>query len=287
VDVNGDGNIDLLSGSYSRQDEDMAGLFQVLYGSKDRSFQKPAALDGSDGKPLILPAGTGQGDIIDKICTRPFACDLDGDRKLDLVAGNFRGTFGFFKGEGGGKFDPKATWLMAQGSSMAVEGHGDPFLIDWDKDGDLDLLSGSASGGAFLFVNTGSKTAPGFGARVTLLEPAGHVDGETRYGDAHCVAPASDTRIWAADVDGNGKLDLLVGDMITLYFTATGVDEATARAKDAEWQKRQQAHSQAYPQDGDAKAAEKWQEDYSKLNTEREAFLREEMTGFVWLLCQK
>ena len=287
MEVNGDGNIDILSGSYSRQDEDMAGLFQVLYGSKDGTFKKPAALDGSDGKPLILPAGTGQGDVIDRICTRPFACDLDGDKKLDIVAGNFRGTFGFFKGEGGGKFNPKATWLEADGRAMAVESHGDPFLIDWDKDGDLDLLSGSASGGAFLFVNVGSKSAPKFGPRITLLETAGHRGGEIRFGDAHCVAPASDTRVWAADVDGNGKLDLLVGDSITLYFTAEGVDEATARAKDAEWTKRQQALSQAYPRDGDEAAQQKWQEDYAKLSTEREAFLREEMTGFVWLLCQK
>lgn len=33
---------------------------------------------------------------------------------------------------------------------MAVNAHGDPFLVDWDADGDLDLLSGSAQSGAFL-----------------------------------------------------------------------------------------------------------------------------------------
>jgi len=280
VDVNGDGNIDILSGSYSRQDQDMAGLFQVLSGSKDGTFRKAAVLDGSDGQPLILPRGE---DAIDRICTRPFACDLDGDTKLDIVAGNFRGTFGFFKGEGGGKFNPNATWL----AGVAVDAHGDPFLVDWDKDGDLDLLSGSAGGGAFLFLNEGSKTAPKFGKRVTLVEPSGHHGGEMRFGDGHCVAPASDTRVWAADVDGNGKLDLLVGDMITLYFTATGVDEATARAKDVAWQKKQQALQQTYPRDGDPAGQRKWQDDYQKLGREREAFLREEMTGFVWLLCQK
>lgn len=265
----------------------MAGLFQVLYGNKGGTFRKAAALDGSDGQPLILPAHSGQEGMIDKICTRPFACDLDGDGKLDIVAGNFRGTFGFFKGEGKGKFTPKATWLEAHGSPMAVDSHGDPFLIDWDGDLDLDLLSGSAGGGAYLFVNVGSRTAPKFGPRITLLEPAGHRGGEMTFGDAHCVAPAGDTRVWAADIDGKGKLDLLVGDMITLYFAATGIDEATARARDAEWTKRRDAHGQAYPRNGDAAAQQKWQDDYRKLNTEREAFLREEMTGFVWLLCQK
>ncbi len=267
----------------------MAGLFQVLYGGKDGTFRRAAALNGSDGHPLILPAGRAESDVIDKICTRPFACDLDGDGKLDLVAGNFRGTFGFFKGEGGGKFGPEATWLQAGGGPMGVEMHGDPFLVDWDKDGDLDLLSGSAQGGVFLFTNTGSKTAPAFGARQTLLEPAGHRggDGQARFGDSHCTAPASDTRVWAADVDGDGKLDLLVGDTITLYFVAEGVDEATAKAKDAEWQKKQQAHMGTYPQDGDQVAQAKWQEEWRKLNKERGAFVKEEMTGFVWLLRQK
>ena len=79
MDVNGDGNLDLLSGCYSRHDTDMAGLFYVLYGEKDRTFRKPVALDGSDGQPLILPGASGQEGMIDRICTRPFACDLDGD----------------------------------------------------------------------------------------------------------------------------------------------------------------------------------------------------------------
>jgi hypothetical protein len=48
--------------------------------------------------------------------------------------------------------------------------------------------------------------------------------------------------------------------------------------------KRQQAHGQAYPRDGDEAAQKKWEAEYFKLEKEREAFLKEEMTGFVWLL---
>jgi len=288
VDVNGDGNLDILSGCYSRNEQPMAGLLWVLHGTKDKGFGKPTCLNGSDGKPLILPKGRTENDVIDQICTRPFACDLDGDGKLDLVVGNFRGTFAFFKGEGGGKFSPDATWLNASGGAMVVESHGDPFLVDWDGDGDLDLLSGSASGGVYLFRNEGSRTAPKFGMRTTIVNPAGHDGGgEVRFGDAHCTAPASDTRVWAADVDGDGKLDLLVGDMITLYYVAPGIDEATARTKDEDWRKRQQALMQGYPQNGDAEAMKKWQADYLKLNHERGAFVRQEMTGFVWLFRRK
>jgi len=287
VDVNGDGTLDLLSGCYSQHEPDMAGLLWVLYGKRDGTFEKPQSLAGTDGEPLILPAEPGEENVIDKICTRPFACDLDGDGKLDIVAGNFHGTFGFFKGEGGGRFQPQATWLNAGDARMAVGYHGDPCLVDWDGDGDLDLLSGSAAGGVFLFVNAGTKTAPRFGERQTLVPPAGNGESEQRFGDAHCVAPAGDTRVWAADVDGNGTLDLLVGDSITLYYVAEGVDEATARAKDAQWQEKRQANAQAYPRDGDQAAMRKWQEDWRKLVDERKAFLREEMTGFVWLFRRK
>lgn len=282
MDVNDDGKIDILSGCYSRHSSDMAGLFYVLRGTGD-AFRKAVALDGTDGQPLILPAGSGQNDVIDKICTRPFACDLDGDGKLDIVAGNFRGTFGVFRGAGGGKFEPQANWLP----DVAVKWHSDPFLVDWDGDGDLDLLSGSGKGGVFLFTNVGSKTAPKFGPKVTLVAPTGDQRGEFRFGDAHYVGPSANTRVWAADVDGDGKLDLLVGDSVTLYYTGEGVAEGAARAKDAEWQKRSQALRGNYPSNGDAAAKKKWQEDYAKLNKERLAFLREESTGFVWLYRQK
>ena len=41
----------------------------------------------------------GKENVTDKICTRPFAVDLNGDGKLDIVSGNFSGTFGFFAGD--------------------------------------------------------------------------------------------------------------------------------------------------------------------------------------------
>ena len=34
-------------------DNDMAGLFQVLYGKGDGTFRKAEVLKGTDGKPLI------------------------------------------------------------------------------------------------------------------------------------------------------------------------------------------------------------------------------------------
>src|SRR4028119_2305286 len=87
----------------------MAGLFQVLYGKPDGSFRKAEVLKGTDGEPLIIPVKSkpGEGDDWAKnICTRPFATDWDGDGHLDLVVGNFPGTFYLFEGQGKGPFQP-------------------------------------------------------------------------------------------------------------------------------------------------------------------------------------
>ena len=82
----------------------MAGLFQVLWGQKDGSFKREQPLNGTDDQPLVIPAG--KDDVTDAICTRPTATDWDGDGDLDLVVGNFKGTFFVFTGEGKGAFQP-------------------------------------------------------------------------------------------------------------------------------------------------------------------------------------
>ncbi|HLQ38254.1 MAG TPA: VCBS repeat-containing protein [Planctomycetota bacterium] len=287
MDLNGDGHLDILSGSYSRQDRNMAGLFQVLWGNKDGTFRAAEVLKGTGGEPLIIPTGGGEHDVTDKICTRPFAVDLDGDGKLDIVSGNFSGTFAWFRGEGGGKFAPKATWLEADGARLSVPSHSDPFFVDWDGDGDLDMVSGSAQGGVFLFPNVGSKQQPVFGKRVTLLEPVGHLSEATTLGDAHVTRPGAATRVWVDDIDGDGKLDLLIGDSVSLVFPAKGVAEASVKAQLAEWSTKQAKLFESRsgtPSEADQK---KFDDDHAALQKEREKIVRDERTGFVWVLYGK
>ena len=69
MDLDGAGRIDILSGSYSRMDKDMAGLIQVLYGNKDGTFRKAEVLKGTDGNPLIIPT---QGEAQLKLKAAPL-----------------------------------------------------------------------------------------------------------------------------------------------------------------------------------------------------------------------
>ena len=117
MDLDGDGKLDILSGSYSRQSQPMAGLFQVLWGKSNNKFKSAAVLTGTDNKPLIIPIEGDQYQT-ENICTRPVAVDWDGDEDLDLVVGNFAGSFYLFTGEGKGKFNPDSMlplWLLLGG----------------------------------------------------------------------------------------------------------------------------------------------------------------------------
>ncbi|MGH7138536.1 MAG: FG-GAP repeat domain-containing protein, partial [Pirellulales bacterium] len=239
MDVDGDGQRDILSGSYSRMEKAMAGLFQVLYGQPDGTFRKAEVLKGTDGQPLIIPINDRK-EQVENICTRPFAVDWDGDGHLDLVAGNFSGTFYWFHGEGEGKFGPKPEAITAGNEPLRVEGHhSDPFVIDLDGDGDLDLLSGSASGGVQWAENVAAKgELPKLQPFQVLIEPGRR---STEFGhwriEEELAGPTASMRVWAADVNGDGKLDLLVGDSVTLVSPANGLSEEEFKKKFAAWQK--------------------------------------------------
>ena len=319
MDLNGDGHEDILSGSYSRYEGSMAGLFQVLKGNADGTFATAEALKGTNDEPLIVSSSetkAGYDNDIDRICTRPVAVDWDGDSDLDLIVGNFGGTFSLFRGEGNGKFQPTSDPLMVGNDVLRITGHhADPFCIDWDKDGDIDLLSGSTNGGVQWSENTaGPKKMPELKSFVSLIEPGSQSGQGEILKESDLTGPTRSTRIWVDDVNDDGKLDILVGDCTTLVSPAEGLTEDESKKKEADWQKRieeiqeklvrprnvnkadEDSEKEADKDDdaekksvteADKEAMQKVISEYQALYEEREKFIKEDRTGFVWLYLQK
>jgi hypothetical protein len=141
------------------------------------------------------------------------------------------------------KFAPTPELLMSGGKPLKLPGaHSDPFVIDWDGDGALDLLSGCSDGGVYWAKNRAGKgKVPDLLPFQPLIKPRPHVGDGQIVREEDLTGPTSASRIWVDDINGDGKLDILVGDRVRLVSPAKGVTEAEFKKKYADWQKDFQA----------------------------------------------
>ncbi|MCP3914921.1 MAG: VCBS repeat-containing protein [bacterium] len=137
----------------------------------------------SFGASQVLGTGAGGSDL--------FAADVDGDGTVDLVtASNFSGDVGWFRGQGGGAFAPRAIVVQdARGPITAT-------AADFDGDGDTDFVYGVQTPGRLAWVE---QLAGGtFGTPAELFDEVGRLRSVT-----------------AADFDGDGDADVVSASMFT------------------------------------------------------------------------
>ena len=180
-----------------------------------------ATFEQKDGKTFLLYEGQrievppGKQAGITGTASAVHAFDWDGDGRLDLLVGDIGGNVYLVPNEGTPTAYAfgKERQLQAGGKPLRVEG-GDagPFVADWDGDGRPDLLVGAGDGSVWFFRNVGTRTAPELAAGVRLVPP-----GQATYGAGAPKEPRRGIRakVCAVDWDGDGRLDLLIGDFAT------------------------------------------------------------------------
>lgn len=111
----------------------------------------------------------------------PAMGDLDGDGDVDMICGEKDGTFWYFENTAG--VNNTAVWAapVRNYNSMDVGNNSTPQLVDLDRDGDLDLVSGNFSGDVFFYENLGNITSPNFSATPSSTNLSGYSVSQAFY----------------------------------------------------------------------------------------------------------
>lgn len=309
MDLDGDGKKDLISGNYATDNVKGIGRIYLIKGLGNGKFATPSEVKRKDGKPAI-PAKVidkGVGDP-GQICIHPFAADWDADGDLDLIIGNFEGSFSLILNEKGGagmSFSNEVAIMKdTSGNKLKCPGkHSAPFVIDWDKDGDLDLLSGDSYTGLSWSENVGTKTNPQLIPFKPLISlKTKHLQ---KLGNGKNYKPGFSFRPWIADVNGDGKLDVLLGDKVKLTKPAEGMSKIAYFIKKRAWEKKEDKLLEVFsderkkikhllnvknPNEEQRKLLEPFlsaDEKLSAHNQTRSEFITEVNAGHVWLFLAK
>jgi hypothetical protein len=170
------------------------------------------------GKPILRVPN--QKRPIESFGTWMTLVDWDDDGDLDILVGSIEGEM-FLRRNLGTRTRPVYATenepVMVGPKRLRVpgRGHACPVIADWDGDGRWDILTGCEDGGVYWYRNIGKRGQPRFAPPVALI-PRHEGPGRDEWLDAgRQPQPGIRSQIAVVDYDGDGKLDILLGDFCT------------------------------------------------------------------------
>lgn len=275
ADWNADGDLDILYGDYrgdvwflERDGGDVLPAVRILDTGDITAWLDVADRDGDADLDLIVTSTSGMllventgspsaatltevgfvqmpatgVDAHVGIFQSPFVVDWEADGDVDLIVGDENGRISLFENTATGSVptlvaavpvlaggapinldsdDTVGSWEW--GPSEAAAGYTNPVLVDWDADGDLDIITQDAQAASLWFYeNSGTRSAPAYDAGVKFT-----LDGNPFAAPWRC-------RVAAMDWDGDGTLELVqagADNILTVFQrTSSGMLDLTAIA---------------------------------------------------------
>ena len=199
-----------------------------------------------------MPAADGTRLRMDLEMIVPVAFDWDRDGHLDLIVGDEDGRVAFV--ENTGRLDAMRTpifeaprYFQQEADTLKSGALATPTTVDWDGDGDLDILSGNTAGYIEFFENlSGARVERPRWAAPRRLEAGGRTFRVMAGPNGSIQGPVEAkwgyTTFSVADWDGDGLPDIvlnsILGEVVWLrnVGTRTAPRLASPAAVEVEWE---------------------------------------------------
>lgn len=236
ADFDGDGDLDLLCGEF----RDNFTYFENL-GSRASPVYAKGRLLHRNGNVLRM----------DLQMIVPVAFDWDGDGDIDIVCGDEDGRVALIEHSGrivsGIPIFEEPVYFQQEARELKFGALATPYGVDWDGDGDEDIICGNTAGYIGYFENLGGGAYPRW-ASAKRLEANGRVIRIQAGPNGSIQGPAEAkwgyTTQSVADWDGDGKLDIIANSIWgkVVWYRNIGVSGAplldSARGIQVEWPDR-------------------------------------------------
>ncbi len=227
-DFDGDGDLDLLCGEFL----DKFTYFENIGSRKEPRYAAGRRLCTDDGKALAM----------DLEMIVPVAFDWDRDGDVDLVVGDEDGRVALVENTGKLSADRTPQFLppryfSQQADVLKCGALATPVGVDWDGDGDTDIISGNTAGYIEFFENTSGPNVaePAWAAPVRLAAgdeafrvmagPNGSIQGPAEAKWGYTTFSVAD---WDGDALPDVVLNSILGRVVWLRNVGTRTDPRLA-----------------------------------------------------------